>query len=116
LNLDYKYYVVKGRRMDDKKAKKIIIETRLWAFAAWTMPFAALAALFLFEVVGWDDLYKQSIVASGVLFFTISVFWWWWAIAKVSQLAKMFIDTREKFYDIKANIQEIKKDNNDKKH
>jgi len=99
--------------MDDEKAKKIIIETKLWAFAAWTVPFVALAALFFFELVGWDDLYKQSIIAGGLIFFTVSVFWWWWAIAKVSQLAKMFIDTREKFQDIKTNLKDIHKDYKD---
>lgn len=95
--------------MDTKKAKKIIIETRIWAFAAWTVPFVALGGLFFFELVGWEDLYQKSIVAGAVLFFAISVFWWWWAISKVSQLAKMFIDTRENFTQIKTNLQELRK-------
>ena len=81
-------------------------EVRWWAYAAWTVPFIALAGIFFFNVIGWESFFQKFIVLGGVTFFSIAVFWWWWAIFKVSRISNILLETAE---DLKTIGEEMRK-------
>lgn len=93
-----------------KKIKNIIIEARLWAFAAWTLPFVALGGLFFLKILGWESWYDKAVVIGGTAFFSIAVFWWWWAISKIGQLSSMILQTQDNVQEVKKEIKSIKTD------
>lgn len=94
----------------NKKSNKIIIETKLWKYAGWTIPFSALSFLFFLEFIGFEENYQKILLIGAMIFFIISVIWWWWAIEKIKQLSEMILSTGKDFKIIDTNIKEIKKD------
>lgn len=102
--------------MSDKDFnKKTSQEVKWWAYAAWTLPFVALAGLGFLHFFGWETLYAQSIVVGAVIFFSVSVFWWWWALFKIKTLVDILDRVSQKFESVKENISFIRKDIQDKK-
>jgi hypothetical protein len=85
-------------------------EASLWAYAAWTLPFVALAAIVFEHFIGWDQLYNKTIIVIAVVFFSISVFWWWWALNKFVIVLGAMRDTEKGFAEILHEIKETRKD------
>lgn len=83
-------------------------EASLWAYAAWTLPFTALALLVFEHFIGWESLIGKTLVLISVTFFTISVFWWWWALNKLVVLLRYAKDNETRFKEILDEIQETK--------
>jgi hypothetical protein len=93
-----------------KAAKKAAIEAKLWAYAAWTLPFIALAALVFEHFIGWTNAWNITIIVITVVFFSISVFWWWWALNKFTVVLGAMRDTEESFSEIKDELKLTRKE------
>lgn len=92
-----------------KSVEKARTQARYWSWAAWTLPFVALAILVLESYLGWEDLYSKTLLIIIVIFFSISVFWWWWAISKIVQILESFQRTEQHFEDVKSELRETRK-------
>jgi hypothetical protein len=90
-------------------------QAKYWSWAAWTLPFVALAILAFEYFIGWDTWYAKTLVITSITFFTVSVFWWWWALSKIVTLMESFHRTEQHFKDVKSDLAETRKlikDNN----
>lgn len=90
-------------------ANKAKTQAQYWMWAAWTLPFVALAILAFEYFLGWDSLISKTLVIISVTFFTVSVFWWWWALNKIVVLLESFNRTEQHFKDVKHEIKETRK-------
>ena len=93
-----------------EKSKKAEQETKHWKYAAWTLPFVALVALAVVDIIGLSTVYSTLIVVIVTVFFATSVFWWWWALHKFVDVMKAMENTAKTLKDIQAHINEVKKD------
>lgn len=89
---------------------KVKDQTKLWRYAAWTLPFVALSAIAFAYFLGTDTLLTRFILITCVVFFSISVFWWWWALDKFTELMKDRFLMQKRFEDICNEFKKIKKD------
>ena len=87
-----------------KATQQAAKEASLWAYAAWTLPFVALAAIVFEHFIGWENFYNKTIIIIAVTFFSISVFWWWWALNKFVIVISAMRDTEKSFEDIKDEL------------
>lgn len=92
-----------------KAAKQAKKEASLWAYAAWTLPFIALAIIIFEHFVGWDGFIGKTIIVISVSFFSISVFWWWWALNKFVKILEAFREAEDSFLDMKNELRETRK-------
>jgi hypothetical protein len=90
-------------------ANETKIQAQYWMWAAWTLPFLALAILTFEYFLGWESFYSKTFVIISVSFFTVSVFWWWWAINKIIVLLESFHRTEQHFEDVKHELRETRK-------
>lgn len=94
--------------MPKKTFNQLLLETkrqtRWWAYAAWTFPFVALALLGIQEFFSFDDIFRKTLVAIGLTFFCVSVFWWWWAIFKIRDIVQGFANTLDSLIEVKEEI------------
>lgn len=90
------------------KADNTKKEVRWWSYAGWTLPFAALAGLFFFNIIGWSGAYEKALIIGATIMFSISVFWWWWAINKIWNFADMISKTADKLALIKDDFNKLK--------
>ena len=88
--------------------QQIIKQARWWAYAAWTLPFVALALLVGFEYFNLDNLYDIIAITIIVVFFSVSVFWWWWAIDAIKKMFVLMKNTEENFNTVKETLKETK--------
>lgn len=88
--------------------KKTEKEAQYWRYAAWTLPFVALAILIGEKLLGFDTAPTSIVIA--VTFVATSVFWWWWAISKIAYMIKCSHRVESNFEAIKNELSEIKKD------
>lgn len=99
--------------MPRKNFSEILKETkkqvRWWAYAAWTMPFVALALLGAEEFLGYNDVFRKTLIAIGVTFFSVSVFWWWWAIFKIRDMVEGLNRTINSLTEVKEEIVKTRK-------
>lgn len=63
--------------------RQTYIQVKWWKYAAWTLPFAALAIIFFASKIGFSTYQHQITSIVGIVFVSVSVFWWWWAIDKI---------------------------------
>jgi ABC-type Na+ efflux pump permease subunit len=89
----------------DKAAK----EASLWAYAAWTLPFVAIAVLVFEYLIGWDTAMARTLTTIAIVFFSISVFWWWWALHKITVILGSLKETDARFEDIKEELRQTRK-------
>ena len=99
--------------MKKKSFDEIVKNTRQqikwWSYAAWTFPFVALAIIgaeFFFE---FNDLLRKTLVAIGLTFFSLSVFWWWWAIFKIKDIVDGLDKTVDSLIEVKDEIVKTRK-------
>jgi len=92
-------------RKNSEKTKK---EVRWWRYAAWSLPFVALAGLIFFNLLGWDSAFEKALVIGSTIMFGISVFWWWWAIYKIFNFADMMGKTADRIDSIKKEFNNLK--------
>lgn len=93
-----------------QKALQARKEATLWQYAAWTLPFVALAIIVLEYFIGIETWYHLTILIITIVFFTISVFWWWWAVSKFAMLMQAMNETNENFISVKENLKSIRDD------
>jgi hypothetical protein len=98
--------MVKNLTKAVQKAKK---EASLWAYAAWTLPFAALALIVFEHFIGHADWIAVTIIVITTTFFSISVFWWWWALNKFVVVLQAMKENTDRFDDIKTDLKETRK-------
>ena len=84
-------------------------QTKWWSYAAWTLPFVALALLGIQEFFDFEDLFRRTLVAVGLTFFCVSVFWWWWAIFKIKDMVEGFDKTITSLSEVKEEIVKTRK-------
>jgi hypothetical protein len=89
---------------------KIDKQTKLWKYAAWTLPFLALAAIIFAYWIDPKSLLNKTIIIICTAFFSVSVFWWWWALDKLSLLVKEKLGIEEKFHTLTEELKAIRKD------
>jgi hypothetical protein len=85
-------------------------QAKYWKYAAWTLPFVALAAIVFAFWIGDDTLLAKFIIIICTIFFSISVFWWWWALDKFTQLIKEKLGLEKKLEFFADEIRAIRKD------
>jgi len=83
-------------------------EVKYWQYAAWTLPFVALATIAVTYFVGWHTWYAISVTSTVVVFFSVAVFWWWWALDKTVLIFKSFEEIARSFGFIQKEISETK--------
>jgi hypothetical protein len=88
-------------------------QTKYWKWAAWTLPFIALAGIAFAYWIDDSGLFGKFIVITSTVFFGISVFWWWWALDKLSILIKERLSFEKKFDEVVAEFKRLRKDIND---
>lgn len=79
-------------------------EAKLWSYAAWTLPFVALAVVVFEHYIGWTDLKSKTIITITVIFFSVSVYWWWWALNKFVSLLAVFQSNEQKFAEVSGEL------------
>lgn len=79
-------------------------EAKLWSYAAWTLPFVALAIIVFEHYIGWTDLQSKTIITITVVFFSVSVWWWWWALNKFVSLLDAFQSNEKKFAEVSDEL------------
>jgi hypothetical protein len=90
------------------------IEVKWWSYAAWTLPFVALAIIAFEHYIGWsDDIIDKTIIIITTVFFSVSVYWWWWALNKFLTILQVMEQNEDKFGEI---LDEIKRTRNDLKN
>jgi len=88
-----------------KIVKATGVEVKWWSYAAWTLPFAALALISFEHYIGWsDDIINQTIVIITTVFFSVSVYWWWWALNKLLTVLQVMKNNEDKFEEILSEI------------
>jgi len=99
--------------VSNKTFRQILIETkhqvRWWSYAAWTLPFVALALIGIDEFFQYNDMLRRTLVAAGLTFFCVCVFWWWWAIFKIRDIVQGFSNTIESLSEVKEEIVRTRK-------
>lgn len=90
-----------------KSIKNISQQARWWAYAAWTAPFVALAAL-VTEHFFAPSLYGITIMCITSTFIAVSVYWWWWALTRIVEMTKMAQRNEDKFAEILHEIKQSK--------
>lgn len=93
-----------------KKSKSTETQVQLWKYAAWTLPFVALAAIVFSFFVGIDTMFDKTIVIISSTFFAIAVFWWWWALHKLLDIVKVLDATAKSLRWVKDSIGSLRKD------
>lgn len=73
--------------------ERIKKQVKYWQYAAWTLPFVALAIISLTHFIGWETWIAVSITSTVLIFFSVAVFWWWWALDKIILIFKSFEET-----------------------
>lgn len=92
-----------------EKIKKAEQQTKYWKYAAWTLPFVALAALAIVDLIGLNTVYSTLIVVISTVFVATSVFWWWWALHKFVDIMKAMESTAKTLSEVQKYINDIKK-------
>jgi len=90
--------------------KKLLDDTKkevsLWAYAAWTLPFVALAAVVMEHWFGVNTSIGLTIIVITVTFISVSVFWWWWALRKIFLITSAMKSNEDGFLEV---ITELRK-------
>lgn len=79
-------------------------QTKLWSYAAWTLPFVALAIIVIGYYLNLDSLIEHIMLTISVTFIGTSVFWWWWAINKIVLIMRAMEQTDSNFVEIKEDL------------
>lgn len=91
--------------MDLKKES----QAQWWKYAAWTLPFVALAILISLDFLNLDKLYHIASLVIIITFFSVSVLWWWWAIDAIRQMFIIMKRTEQNFEEVKRSLKETRK-------
>jgi len=94
----------------ENKSEQTEKQVQLWKYAAWTLPFVALAAIIISSFVGIDTMFDKTIVIISSAFFAVAVFWWWWALHKLLDIVKIMDATARSLQWVKDSIGSIRKD------
>lgn len=96
------------KNFSDKTEKQV----QYWSYAAGSLPFAALAAIFFSWFIGYDTVMEKILVVIATAFFATSVFWWWWALNKLLYVVKALEKAADSLGLVKKEIQSVRKDLN----
>lgn len=92
--------------------KKLLNDTKkeisLWAYAAWTLPFVALAAVVMERWFGFNTSIGLSIVVITVTFIAVSVFWWWWALRKIFLITSAMKENEDGFAEVIVELRKTR--------
>jgi hypothetical protein len=95
-----------------KFSQKTETQVKYWTYAAGSLPFAALAAIFFSWFIGYETLIDKLLVVIATGFFATSVFWWWWALNKLLYLVKALENAAESLGLVRRDIRSVRKDLN----
>lgn len=84
-------------------------EVRLWTYAAWTLPFLAIALIVFEHFIGVDTWISTTLVIITTIFFSISVFWWWWALNKVVTIMAAMKANEDRFQEVIHEMKQTRK-------
>ena len=87
-----------------KSASNTAKQVKWWSYAAWTLPFVALAAISFEHYIGDVSMMHRVIWITTTIFFSTSVFWWWWAINKFKEISQRLLESEERFAEIKKEL------------
>jgi hypothetical protein len=93
---------------NEKELKETARQAQWWLYAAWTLPFTALAGIFFFYFMGWQTAFEKAMIIGAVIFFTIAVYWWFWAVFKIKLLANTIARASKGFAEIKDMIRDVR--------
>jgi len=83
-------------------------DLKWWAYAGWTLPFIALAILIVEKLFGLESLYKNTVLLTLFIFFTISVYWWWWALDTILRILHQLNGAETRIVEIKQDLKETR--------
>lgn len=89
---------------------KINDQIKFWKYAAWTLPFTALAGIAFSYWIGYETYLGKFLIVIATVFFTISVFWWWWALEKLGKLMKDRFSLLTKLDNVMKELRDLRKD------
>jgi hypothetical protein len=91
-----------------------------WQWIGRVVPMVTLVIIFLFYFYGDNNLLDNGIIIIITLLSFIPIIWWWWAMDVMKWLSTLYHQTIEiqnnimsDLKDIKVEIQENKKNNNE---
>lgn len=82
--------------------------TKYWAYAAWTLPFVALALIIFSHFIGTESLIQRTMVTISITFFAFSVYWWWWALNRLAEITAAMRSNDDRFEEVASHIKEAK--------
>jgi hypothetical protein len=91
-------------------AKQTGKEAGWWAYAAWTLPFVALAAIVFEHFIGHDDWIATTLVVVSTTFFAVSVYWWWWALTKIAGLVEGMTKINKNVDDVITELKHVRRE------
>jgi len=100
----------------DKKIKDTLAQASYWAYAAWTLPFVALAVLTGEILIGHESWMGHTAITVVVTFIITSVFWWWWALSKIVFMIRATQQVEENFTELKSELTRLSIDLNQNKN
>jgi uncharacterized Tic20 family protein len=89
--------------------KQAAKEARYWSYAAWTLPFVALALIVFEHFIGHDNWISITLVGITTTFFSVSVYWWWWALNKLVTIMAAMNSNEERFETVISELKETRK-------
>ena len=92
-----------------KTLVKTKVEIKWWSYAAWTLPFVALAIIIFERIFGFENYYQITLTLVSLVFFSISVYWWWWALHKIAVILSYMNKTDRHIEEVINEIKETRK-------
>lgn len=83
-------------------------EISLWAYAAWTLPFVALAAVIMESIFGFETSIGITVVVISITFIAVSVFWWWWALRKIFLITSAMKSNEDGFAEVISELRQTR--------
>lgn len=88
---------------------------RAWLLAARIGPLVAMMAMIFCLILELDTLLEYILYGVAILFAIIAFSWWFWIMDVAKGIMQLLESATARFEEIQIQIQQIKKDINDRK-
>lgn len=88
---------------------------RAWLLAARIGPLVAMMAMIFCLILELDTLLEYILYGVAILFAIIAFSWWFWIMDVAKGIMQILESATARFEEIQIQIQQIKKDINDRK-
>lgn len=88
---------------------------RAWLLAARIGPLVAMMAMLICLILELNTLLEYILYGIAILFAIIAFSWWFWIMDIAKGMMQLLESATDRFEDIRIQIQQIKKDIDDRK-